>query len=110
MATVVTANHVQKGDIINYTPTGNIAYHEVVPLVSRIGVALTAIPANEAGSLALTDVWELPAATSLAIALGDKVYWNTTNSNIDKTDTGIPAGFAVTAKATAGTTVQVKIG
>lgn len=107
---VVTADHIQKGDNIDYTPAEAVAYHQVVPLVSRVCVSLTDIAANETGTLATTGVWEFPAAASLAIAVGDKVYWNVTDSNIDKTDTGIPAGFAVTAKAAAGTTVRVKIG
>jgi len=105
-----TAEHIQKGDNINYTPTAAVEYHEIVPLTSRVGVALEPIAANKTGTLATTGVWEMPAATSLEIAFGDTVYWNATNGNIDKTDTGVPAGFATVAKATAGTTVQVKIG
>lgn len=105
-----TAEHIKKGNVIDYTATADIAYHEVIPLTSRIGVALEKISANSSGSIAISDIWEIPAATSLAIAIGDEVYYNTSNSNIDKTDTGIPAGVAVAAKAAAGTTVQVKIG
>lgn len=104
-----TAEHIQKGDVIDYTPAIATAYHEVVPLTSKIGVALEPIAANTAGSVAITGVWEIAAATSLAIAVGDVVYYNATNSNIDKTNTGVPAGVAVTAKAAAGTTVRVKI-
>ena len=107
---MATATYIQKGDNIDYTSTNAITYMEVVPLTSRIGVALEEIAKNETGTVSLTGVYELPAASSLAISVGDLVYWNTSNNNIDKTDTGIPAGTAVSAKASAGTTVRVRIG
>ena len=107
---MATALHVQKGDIINYTSTVGVAYLEVVPLAAKIGIALEPIAAGEIGSLALNEIWELPAAAPLEIAVGDLVYWNKTNNNIDKTNSGVSAGFAVNAKSSAGTTIQVKIG
>ena len=106
---MATATHIQKGKVIDYTAAADIAYFEVVPLAAKIGIALEPIASGETGSLAISEVWELPAATSLEIAVGDKVYWSTENSNITKTNTDIPAGIAVTTKASAGTTVQVKI-
>lgn len=107
---MATATYVQKGENIDYTAAAAVAYMEVVPLAACIGVALTPIAKGETGTVSLTGVYELPAAASLAIDVGDKVYWNATNNNIDKTETGVPAGIAVAAKAEAGTTVRVKIG
>lgn len=107
---MATATYVQKGSNIDYTAAADIAYMDVVPLAACIGVALTPIAKGEKGAVSLTGVYELPAAASLAIDVGDKVYWNAKNDNIDKTDTGIPAGIAVAAKTEAGTVVRVKIG
>lgn len=102
---------VQKGENIDYTAASNIEYMEIVPLTTRIGVALEAIAAGETGTVSLTGVYEMPAASSLTISVGDAVYWNETNSSIDKTKTGgVPAGVAVAEKAAAGTTVRVLIG
>jgi Uncharacterized conserved protein len=106
---MATAVHVQKGEIIDYTAASDVGYLEVVPLAAKIGIALEPIAAGATGSLAVTEIWELPAAAPLEIAAGDAVYWNKTNSNIDKTNSGVLAGFAVTAKTSAGTTVRVKI-
>ncbi len=108
---MATATYIQKGDNIDYTATKAIVYMEVVPLASRIGVALEEIAKSETGTVTLTGVFELPAAAPLAIAVGDAVYWDSTNSVINKTATdNIPAGIAVSAKASAGTTVRVRIG
>lgn len=109
---MATAVFIQKGDIIDYTSTKKIDYMEIVPFENKIGVALEAIPAGGGTcSLSLTGVYELPAALSLAIEVGDNVYWNKTNNNIDKTvDGGIWAGIAVSSKTSAGTSVKVRIG
>lgn len=107
---MATATYVQKGANIDYTAAKAIDYMDVVPLAACIGVALTPIAKGEKGTVSLTGVYELPAAASLAIDVGDKVYWNAKNNNIDKTDTGIPAGIAVAPKTEAGTVVRVKIG
>ncbi len=102
---------VQKGENIDFTAANDIEYMEIVPLTTRIGVALEAIASGETGTVSLTGVYEMPAASSLAINVGDAVYWNETNGNIDKTKTGgIPAGIAVAEKAAAGATVRVLIG
>ena len=108
---MATATYIQKGDNIDYTSTKALAYMEVVPLTSRIGVALEEIAKNETGTVSLTGVYELPAASSLAIVVGDLVYWDATNGVINKTSTdNTPAGTAVSAKASSGTTVRVRIG
>ena len=108
---MATAIYVQKGQNIDYTAAADVAYMEIVPLTACVGIALEPIAAGGTGTVSLTGVYDMPAATSLAIAVGDKVYWNETNKNIDKTaDTGIPAGIAVAAKAEAGNVARVRIG
>jgi len=105
----VKATFVQKGDNIDYKATTSISYMEIVPFAACVGVALTNIAAGETGTVSLTGVYEMPAASSLAISTGDAVFWNATNKNIDKTATGVPAGIAVADKAAAATTVQVRL-
>ena len=107
---MATATYVQKGDNIDYKATAAVGYMQIVPLASRIGVSLGTIAAGETGTLSLRGVYEMPAAASLAISTGEAVYWNTENSNIDKTTAMIPAGIAVADKGAADTTVLVRIG
>lgn len=106
---MATATYIQKGENIDYTSASAVGYMDVVPLTTRIGVALEPIVAGGTGSLSITGVYELPAAVPLEIAVGEAVYWNTTNNNIDKTAAMVPAGVAVSGKISAGTTVRVKI-
>ena len=106
----VTAKFVEKGDNIDYTAASDLAYMEVVPLASRVGVALEPIAAGSVGTVTLTGAFEMPAATG-AIAVGAEVFWSTATNNIvaatgEKT---VHAGWAIAAKAEAGTTVLVRI-
>lgn len=101
---------IQQGENIDYTAANAVEYMEIVPLTSCIGVALEPIAAGAAGTVSLTGVYELPAAAGLAINVGDAVFWNADNGNIDKDGKGVPAGIAVAAKASAGASVRVKLG
>ena len=106
------ANFIQPGAVIDYTNTGSakIAAGDVVSLTSRIGVAACDIIAGEKGSVSVSGVWEIDKTASLAISLGDAVYFSTSTKKITKTNSDIPAGFAVAAAAAADATVRVKIG
>lgn len=108
---MATATFVQRGENIDYVAKSNTAYMEVVPLAARIGVALEAIAKGETGTVTLTGVFQLPAATG-ALAVGAEVYWDTKAGNIvgAKGDTAVFAGYTTEAKAESGATVAVRIG
>lgn len=108
---MATATFVQRGENIDYVAAADTAYMEVVPLAARIGVALEAIAKGATGTVTLTGVFRLPAATGV-LAVGAEVYWDTKAGNIvgTKGDTTVFAGYAVEAKAEAGTAVNVRIG
>jgi predicted RecA/RadA family phage recombinase len=107
------ATFVQKGDNIDFTAAADIAYMDVVTLTDRIGVALENIANGATGTVTLTGVFEFPAATGSgkALTVGQKVYWDATNSVITPTATdNIFAGYAVAAKAAATAVARVRIG
>lgn len=107
-----TANYVQEGETIDFlnSTESDIAYHEVVPIVSRIGIAGEPIPKGQVGSLMVCGVYECPAESTVAFNIGDKLYWSTTTNVLTKTpDANIPAGFAAAPKATADTVACVQI-
>lgn len=105
------AAFVQKGNNIDYTAAADIAYGDVVPLETRIGVALEDIAAGATGSVTVTGVFEAAAVTGTAFSVGDALYWDETQKKLTKTDTdNIPAGWATEPKASAGTAARVKIG
>ncbi len=104
---------IQNGKVIDWTNgTGSdVAYHDVVPLTNRIGIADEAISNTDTGSLAVTGVWELPAVNNAAFAVDDAVYWDVSAGKLTKTSTdNIAAGWCVAAKAETGTTAKIKIG
>lgn len=107
---MATAVYIKKGENIDFKAEADVAYMEILPLIACVGVALEPIAAGETGAVTLTGVYEMPAASGVEIATGDAVFWNTENGNIDKDATGTPAGIAVADKASAGTTVRVKLG
>ena len=101
---------IQDGAVIDYVAAEDIAYRDVVPMTSRIGVACEDIASGSIGAVALTGVFEMPCVTT-AIAAGDAVYWDKTNKKITGTaGENVPAGMCVAAKATTVTTIQVRIG
>lgn len=105
------ATFVQRGENIDFTAAADIAYGAVVPLVTRVGVALENITNGTTGSVAVTGVFEAAAVTGTAFAVGDTLYWDNTAKKLTKTSTdNTPAGWATEVKASATAMACVKIG
>lgn len=107
------AKYVQAGKFINFTNSTekDIAYGDVVVITSRIGVAACNIPAGGLGTVALEEVYEMPAEATAAFTVGEKLYWDGTNKCLTATATGgIFAGIAAEAKAQADVVALVKLG
>ena len=109
---MATANYVQVGDIINFVnSTGNeIGYHEVIVLGERIAVATMSIPKDEVGTLSLVGIWEMPAVSGTAFAVGDLLYFNTSTKSLTATEGDVTAGICVEPKTAGLTVAKVKIG
>lgn len=105
------ATFIQKGENIDYTAAADIAYGAIVPMVTRIGVALEDIAIGATGSVTVTGVFEAAAVTGTAFVVGDQLYWDDTAGKLTKTSTdNTPAGWATEAKASAAAKARVKIG
>lgn len=104
-------NFVQEGKYLDYTnETGNtIASGDVVIAGSLPGVAVADILDTEVGAIQTQGVFKLDKEASLAITMGEEVYWNTTNKEVTKTATDVPLGVAAADAAGADTTVHVKL-
>lgn len=105
---------IQEGAVIDYTATATIANGDVIPLVTRCGVALDDAVSGDVISISLEGVYDIIAATADTISVGTALYWDAADENVtidDDTGTNIACGFAATSKAgsTAGS-VYVKIG
>ena len=105
------AKFINNGATIPYTATAAVKYNDIVAMASCVGVALEDAELGETITLAISGVFEMPAATNVAINVGDKVYYDKAQGIVCKTvENNAPAGVAVSAKATAGAVVRVKIG
>lgn len=107
----MTATYREAGNVIDYTNGGEaaIAMGDVVVLgTGRVGIAITAIPVGETGAVQTEGVFAVPKTADLEIAAGDLLYFNAT-TGITKTNTDVPAGWAVEAAAAADTECMVKL-
>ncbi|OQB05779.1 MAG: hypothetical protein BWY19_00804 [bacterium ADurb.Bin212] len=100
-------NFVQPGMVMPYTATAAVASGEAIEVVDLIGVATGAIANGEVGELLLSGVVELTKEAPLVINQGDKVYYDTTAKNVDKTNTNVFIGYAFESAISAATTVKV---
>lgn len=87
--------YIQEGKTIDYRNNGDvdIAYCDVVPLTSRVGVAACDIPKGGKGSLSISGVYELPADTA-AMTPGQLVHWDVAAGKV------VPASCETAGSAT----------
>lgn len=105
--------YVQEGSILDYRneTAAEIKYCDVVPLTGAVGIAECSIPVGALGTISVCGVYELPAETTVAFTMGQKLYWNTTGNAVTATVAdNIPCGMAVTAKVQSAPTVRVRLG
>ena len=103
-------NYRQTGNMISCTaPVGGVVSGNAYTIGDLFGVSAVTAAEGEPFELAVAEVFELPKAAG-AIAHGVKVYWNSANSNVTTTASGNKLiGHAVTVRADADTTVDVRI-
>lgn len=105
---------VQDGNTLNLAPSADVAPgagHLFGP--GLFGVALTAAQSGVASSFITEGVVVIAKTDSLAIAVGDRVFWDAANKCVNKTSAAqVCVGVCTKAvAATAGlVTVQVKLG
>lgn len=103
-----------RGDVIDYTPSTNVAAGDVVEVGSIPLVATQAIVANTLGTLASEGVFDLPKTDDVFTA-GDAVYWNSSatdvGSNTGAADnaSGNIVGVCVLNAANTATHVRTKL-
>jgi predicted RecA/RadA family phage recombinase len=73
--------HTSQGEMIDYTPTSNVAAGDVVEIGSIPLVAVQAIVANVQGCLACEGVFDIPKNSDV-FNVGDAVYWNSSGTDV----------------------------
>ena len=105
-------NHIQPGRVLTVpAPTGGALSGAPILIGSLFGVAQHDALEGADLEILTEEVVELPKAAPLAVGIGDRLFWNTTDSVLDKTATAqLCVGVAVAAAASADTVVRVKLG
>ena len=108
----MATNYIQEGDVLTLTPgaavVAGVGYQFGTGL---FGIAINDVASGAAGAFAIEGVWEIAKTSALAIAVGDRVFWDATNKVVNKTSTAQQCvGIAVEAAANPSATVKVKLG
>lgn len=103
-------NFVQAGANITLAAAAAVSSGDGHLVGSIFGIASNDAASGADVTLALTGVFTLPKTSALAISVGDKVYWDNTNKEVNKTATGNTlVGVAVSAAANPSAEVDVRL-
>lgn len=105
-------NFVQEGEVLTLTPAAAVASGVGYLFGAGLfGVAATDVAANAAGSFQTEGVVEIAKTSALAIAVGDRVFWDPAAKVVNKTTTAqLCVGVAVEAAVNPSATVKIKLG
>ena len=113
---MVDATFVHNGDTVLYVPAADVAAGDMIRIGSFLGIAHVPIPAGTYGALRTHGVYDVrkaaDASTGVMFALGDQVFWDTTNHQAVTTSgsTTVLLGVCVEAAAKEDGHVRVRIG
>ena len=112
-------NYVQEGKVIPFMAAADVVSGQVVVVGTLAGVSLTDVAQGAIGQLAISGVWDIPAATA-AITQWAPVYWDADGNPVGgvagsgaatATSSGnTPIGIAIAAKDAAVGTARVLLG
>ncbi|SMD18505.1 DUF2190 family protein [Rhizobium sp. RU36D] len=105
-------NFVQPGcNITVPAPSGGTVSGKICVIGSLIGIASTTAAQGVDVALVTEGVFRYAKTSALAIAVGDKLYYDATNNLLNKTASGNTlVGTAVAAAANPSDTVDFKLG
>jgi predicted RecA/RadA family phage recombinase len=98
------------GQIIELTAPEAISADEVVKVGQIIGMSVAAAANGEKVQVAVEGIFEFPCASAADIAVGDLLYWDAADDELNKTASGNTlVGYAVSAAGNGVTAVDVKL-
>lgn len=104
-------NFVQEGEVLTLTPAAAVASGAGYLFGSALfGVATKDVASGAAGEFIAEGVVTIAKTSALAISVGDRLFWDATNSVVNKTSTAQQqVGIAVAAAANPSATVAMKL-
>lgn len=102
-------NYIQEGKILTVTAPYTVASGAGCLVGSIFGVASYGASSGATVEIQTEGVFTLPKTSALAISIGDVLYWDDVNKELNKTTSGIPVAVAVAAAGNPSATVQVRL-
>lgn len=104
--------YLQEGKTLTLTPAAAVASGIGYLFGAAVfGVATNDVVISTPGEFLTEGVVEIGKTSALAIAVGDRVFWDATNKVVNKTTTAQQCvGVAVEAAANPSATVKIKLG
>lgn len=105
-------NYIQPGKSIDITvPSGGTISGKIIVIGSLIGVASVTAAEGAVAAIQTEGVFALDKVSALAIAVGDKLYFDAATKLVNKTSSGNTlVGIAVAVAANPSDTVDTKLG
>ena len=104
-------NYAQRGDVLTLIPTAAVPSGTGYLAGVLFGVATVDVAANAPGEFATEGVVTLAKTSALAIAAGDRLFWDPVAKAVNKTLAGQQCiGVATTDAANPSATVTCKLG
>lgn len=105
-------NYIQRGERLDLTPAADVASGTGYLFgTSLFGVAAGDVASGEVGAFITEGVVDIAKTSALVISVGDRLFWDSTNSVVNKTTSAQQCvGIAVSAAANPSATVRMKIG
>lgn len=103
---------VKNGGILSLTPAADVASGIGYLFGAGLfGIATQAVASGSEGEFITEGVVTIGKTSALAIAVGDRVFWDSTNKVVNKTTTAQQCvGVAVEAAGNPSSTVKIKLG
>lgn len=103
-------NYVQKGENLTIPAPADVISGQGVVVGSIFGIAAETVLSGADVDLVTEGVFEMPKVSALAIAIGEKVYFDAATKLVNKTAAGNTyIGVAITAAANPSATVNVRL-
>lgn len=104
--------YIQDGDVLTLTPGAAVAAGAGYLFGAGLfGVAINPVVISTPGEFLTEGVVTIAKTSALAISVGDRLFWDATNSVVNKISAAQQCvGVAVAAAANPSSTVSMKIG
>lgn len=105
-------NYVKEGDTLSLTPAAAVASGVGYLFGAGLfGIATNDVASGVEGEFITEGIVEIGKTSALAIAVGDRVFWDATNKVVNKTTTAqVCVGVAIEAAVNPSATVKIKLG